>query len=234
MYKCNICNKNFNSIKALNGHKAHHNNVKEVCKICGVKISHSNMRKHIKAHEHDGKCLKCGKRIPKNRKFCSRSCSNSYNNIGVKRSSKTAKERQVEKSITIQKLSDKKCLYCNKIFHPQNKNQKFCSQKCSCSYRFLKDDEEYLRGEKTSISVLKRHYIYHNEYKCSICGISKWNEKELVLILDHIDGNPDNNNPNNLRMVCPNCDSQLPTFKGRNKGHGRFIRRQRYTDGKSY
>ena len=38
----------------------------------------------------------------------------------------------------------------------------------------------------------------------------------------------------NLRLVCPNCDSQLPTFKGRNTGNGRYYRRQRYKAGKSY
>lgn len=34
--------------------------------------------------------------------------------------------------------------------------------------------------------------------------------------------------------ICPNCDSQLPTFKARNRGKGRAWRRQRYADGKSY
>jgi hypothetical protein len=34
--------------------------------------------------------------------------------------------------------------------------------------------------------------------------------------------------------VCPNCDSQHPTFKSRNRGNGRAWRRQRYADGKSY
>jgi hypothetical protein len=37
----------------------------------------------------------------------------------------------------------------------------------------------------------------------------------------------------NLRLICPNCDSQLPTFKMRNRGRGRHSRRQRYADGKS-
>ena len=38
----------------------------------------------------------------------------------------------------------------------------------------------------------------------------------------------------NLRLVCPNCDSQLPTYKSRNRGSGRHSRRQRYRDGQSY
>lgn len=33
----------------------------------------------------------------------------------------------------------------------------------------------------------------------------------------HIDGDASNNFRDNLRLVCPNCDSQLDTYKSRNK-----------------
>ena len=57
----------------------------------------------------------------------------------------------------------------------------------------------------------------YSEYKCSICGLEPfWNGKELVLTLDHINGNHNDSRPENLRWVCPNCDRQLPTFGGRN------------------
>jgi hypothetical protein len=53
---------------------------------------------------------------------------------------------------------------------------------------------------------------------CSICGLSPlWNGKELVFILDHIDGHASNNKRDNLRCICPNCDSQLDTYKSKNK-----------------
>jgi hypothetical protein len=69
---------------------------------------------------------------------------------------------------------------------------------------------------------------------CALCGLtSEWQGQPLVLVLDHIDGNADNNARSNLRMVCPNCDSQLPTYKNRNLGRGRHLRRQRYADGES-
>ena len=45
-----------------------------------------------------------------------------------------------------------------------------------------------------------------------------WNGEPLNLILDHVDGNRYNNSPNNLRYLCPNCDSQLPTRGGANRG----------------
>jgi len=46
--------------------------------------------------------------------------------------------------------------------------------------------------------------------------------------MDYIDGNPENNDLKNLRMICPNCDAQLPTYKSKNKGKGRHFRRVRY------
>lgn len=56
------------------------------------------------------------------------------------------------------------------------------------------------------------------KYECSICGISNWNNKELSLQLDHINGISNDHQINNLRLLCPNCHSQTGTFAGRNKG----------------
>jgi hypothetical protein len=70
---------------------------------------------------------------------------------------------------------------------------------------------------------------------CAICGCpATWNDTELRFVLDHIDGDASNNHRENLRLICPNCDSQLPTYKSRNRGRGRAWRKQRYADGKSY
>jgi hypothetical protein len=75
------------------------------------------------------------------------------------------------------------------------------------------------------------HYVRDYPYErqcgcCAICGIEdKWNGVTPALIVDHIMETP---------LICPNCDSQLPTFKARNRGSGRYFRRQRYAHGQSY
>lgn len=52
---------------------------------------------------------------------------------------------------------------------------------------------------------------------CSMCGTGKyWNNKALVLQLDHINGIRVDNRVENLRILCPNCHSQTDTFAGRN------------------
>jgi hypothetical protein len=45
-----------------------------------------------------------------------------------------------------------------------------------------------------------------------------WNGKRLKPILDHVDGINTDNQPEKLRLLCPNCDSQLDTRGGANKG----------------
>jgi hypothetical protein len=55
--------------------------------------------------------------------------------------------------------------------------------------------------------------------RCSACGsLPFWQGQPLVLILDHINGDRADNRKDNLRLLCPNCNSQQGTFAGRNKG----------------
>lgn len=60
-------------------------------------------------------------------------------------------------------------------------------------------------------------------YKCDVCGITEWNNKQIILQLDHINGNNTDNRIENLKLLCPNCHSQTPTFSGKNKTIQRII-----------
>jgi hypothetical protein len=45
-----------------------------------------------------------------------------------------------------------------------------------------------------------------------------WNGQALKLTLDHANGVNSDNRPDNLRLLCANCDSQLATRGGANRG----------------
>lgn len=51
---------------------------------------------------------------------------------------------------------------------------------------------------------------------CQSCGLTDWRGNPLNMHLDHINGARSDNRLENLRMLCPNCHSQTPTYGGRN------------------
>jgi len=81
------------------------------------------------------------------------------------------------------------------------------------------NEEVFIEKSKFDRGGIKRRIIQDNllPYKCSKCGVdNKWMNDELVLVLDHINGVNDDHRLENLRFLCPNCNSQTSTFAGRN------------------
>lgn len=58
--------------------------------------------------------------------------------------------------------------------------------------------------------------VYLRGHKCECCGNTEWLNKPITLEIHHIDGNNQNNEMNNLQLLCPNCHSQTDNWRGKN------------------
>ena len=84
------------------------------------------------------------------------------------------------------------CLHCDNTFKYRS-NKKFCSRYCKTRYK-------------------RKPYLKYRKTKCDSCGIEP--EWIGVLDIDHIDGDKNNNQKNNLQTLCSNCH-RLKTHKNR-------------------
>jgi len=121
-----------------------------------------------------------------------------------------------------------KCLNCNKEqpIKGHSYTGKYCNNKCQAEHRtkqwFIDNQPLFENGTLKSRVSIKKFVTIRDGYHCSICNQQpEHNGKSLIMILDHIDGDASNNKPENFRLVCPNCDTQLPTYKAKNIGNGR-------------
>lgn len=147
----------------------------------------------VEYDKNPNKCRECDISIgydKRNNSFCSHSCSAVLNN---------KKKRKYE---------IRYCKICkNVLLHLRP--SVYCCLKCKNDYITNK----IINNEVTSHKVLRRYLIEKYGKVCSVCGIDNWLGEELIIEMDHIDGNKKNNVLSNVRLLCPNCHSQTPTWK---------------------
>ena len=151
-----------------------------------------------------GKCKKCGKEFNPVKglvNYCTIECRNSreWSDDDKKKKSISAKnsEKVRESNKNRPKEMWEKIGLKRKETHKQN---------------ILTSNYEDL-----SFESLRFRILYEQENKCNKCGLDKWLGQDIILELEHKDGNNKNNVRDNLEMICPNCHSLTETWRGRNK-----------------
>ena len=125
------------------------------------------------------------------------------------------------------------CLHCNKECKKgYSKKNKFCSNACQGKYKWVCETVPRIeRGECSEDPTLAKYLIEQHGKRCKGCGTGDmWNGMPLTLQVDHIDGNSDNNQVINLRLLCPNCHTQTETYgsKGLGNRYRKSTRRNTY------
>ncbi len=187
--------------------------------IVRIKSKLSLSSKFYDSKRETVKCENCYKEfkclVSDNRKFCSRKCS----------------------ALSINKSRVKwilKCVVCNSDITGKG-NVKYCSKNCDILHKEELRSSIIMNGGGSSRSI-KKYLIKTHGDKCMECGWCQVNQTtgKIPIEIEHIDGNSDNNDLSNLKLLCPNCHSLTPTYKSLNRGKGRHSRMIRYHENKSY
>ena len=179
-------------------------------------------------------------------KYCSRACSASVTNAARSKDvydklSKTLRTRwaasrgNTDAKEYVEGIDSRKNRDCPICGNPiVSEYSEYCSVKCyqQALWQLRVEEIEFFEeyphesSGETDRRVARRYLEERCGHRCSICGAEMWNEQPIPLVVDHVDGNAMNHSVHNLRLVCPNCDAQLPTFKNRNRQANRPFRRK--------
>lgn len=140
-------------------------------------------------------------------------------------------------------LKNKKsvCVVCGKVSDTWNtdvRTKRFCSRKCNNEYNYnlfinlwLNNEIDGSRGSGQLSRHVMRWVHERADNKCELCGFDKVHPRtgNSILEIHHVDENPENNRPENLKLLCPNCHA-LADSRNSAKGNGRRYYRQKYRD----
>lgn len=125
----------------------------------------------------------------------------------------------------------KYCKNCGKELTVEQRHNTYCSNRCQLLYQSKQRVEDWLegkdngmRGTNGQLSISIRNYLLERaDNKCEKCGWHEVNPTTNLVPLEihHIDGNYQNNSPENLQVLCPNCHSLTPNYKALNKSSDR-------------
>lgn len=118
------------------------------------------------------------------------------------------------------------CRHCGISFdyHPYAKTGTYCSNRCSGDAKLAASRAKFEAGESLDRPIQKRFVLERDGHQCKVCQLTEWLGQSIPLDLDHADGNAGNQDPQNLRLLCPNCHRQTPFYGAKNKGAGRKSR----------
>lgn len=82
------------------------------------------------------------------------------------------------------------------------------------------NEEVFIKHSPSIGKALRQRILKYNivPYECQICDNGgEWNDRDLTLELDHINGIRNDNRIKNLRFLCPNCHSQQKTTSNKRR-----------------